>query len=346
MNKKYLDLQTQFTFPAHWGKLDVFSEELNLESLSLNMVGLSLPEGSVPLALGSAVAPNEIPWERAYFELLERGYLLEAERQTLTRQISQLPLLNNKGEQISFADASSVFPSTKGEQPWQFSKSNGVAIHSELPKAMKNAAFELFERDRILRFWYSRRAPQITKELTKNMPTFLNDHYEVKTFIFEEPQDLKYGISVIGIFGFPKNLSNPLLMGFGANETRALAAEKALSEVYQRLAFLWEEPTLDQLPYPAPTPQYHLDYYHSPIAWPYLHDWLNGNLTSMELGFREPMWTDLTFADLMAANSEKNKNKLFLVKAIAEPSIPLTFGSGNPKLPLPIVGQNAIHPIA
>lgn len=173
-------------------------------------------------------------------------------------------------------------------------------------------------------------------------PRALLEKYGLEVYLFGDDHDLQQGLAVVGIFGFPLSDGLPLLMGFGARSHLFEACEKARAEVYQRLAFMFDEPLLAELPSPSPSPTYHLDYYHCPLSWPYLKDWLHGKLTPIEILSTAPQWSDLSFARLMS----DQKKGLYLIKAISDKALPLTFGCGNPQVNIRMNEQQATHPIA
>jgi hypothetical protein len=339
-----MQLQKEYPLPENWGKPEVFTESLSIGSLDLKMVGLSLASKTEIQATGSAVSPDFYPWDRAYFELLERAALLEIETKAPNESSNYLHIYNHMGSQISYAKFDSVFGQNLVQKNWRYSKSNGVAVHLNIREAIKNAGWELIERDRVLRFWYSKRSPKLISNLQSVIPKEIFEHYEINAYSFQEPSDAAENIWVVGIFGFPKYISEaPLIMGFGAGETQALALNKSIGETYQRLAFLWGEEKPTQLPKMLPCPGFHLEYYHCPASWAFLKDWLNGNLNSIILDFQPTHWRDLFFAHFTFLNKT---SQIHLVKTISNTNIPLTFGNFNPKILFPLLGQSAIHPIA
>lgn len=344
MNSRLNQLLKEYPFPQNWGKPEVFTENLPLGNLNLKMVGLSLDSKSEIQATGSAASPHSYPWDQAYFELLERAALLELDANVRIKSENYIPIYNHKGTQISYAKINSVFGQNIEHENWRYSKSNGVAVHLSLNQAIDNAGWELLERDRVLRFWYSKRQPQLILNWQAKIPNEISEQYEINAYSFQEPNDTNDSIWVVGIFGFPKFISDaPLVMGFGASKSQDLALDKAIGETYQRLAFLWGEEKLTELPKAKACPGFHLDYYHSPSSWPYLKDWLNGCLDSVKLDFSPATWNDLFFAHFTFLDQSA---QVHLIKTISNSNIPLTFGNYNPKILFPLPGQSAIHPIA
>jgi hypothetical protein len=343
MNSKLENLSKKFPLPKAWGAIQIFEDSLNIGNINLKMIGMNLGDGAEFQVTGSAVELESAPWERAYFELLERGLLLEAEKIASQSSLYYLSVFNASEVCMGTVNGIRVFKKDIINEKWKYSKSNGVAIQIGFRAASLSAGWELLERDRILRFWYSRRAPKLISDWQTVLPIELLNNFEINAYLFSEFDDDEQGIFVIGIFGFPKTQDTPFIMGLGAGASQAEALKKAITELYQRLAFLWGEPLPDKTPEFTINPQYHLDYYSFPSSWPYLKDWLNGKLTPRQLNFRHPNWKDLFFVklDLPEISSE-----IHLIKAISNHNIPLTFGIGNPKIAFEVEDQEAIHPIA
>ncbi len=295
-------------------------------------------------ATGSAAEPNTYPWERAYFELFERAALLDIEETAMSTPTMLFPLYNHIGKQVSYVNGETAFNQNLHSEEWRFSKSNGVAVQLSLTGAIKNAGWELLERDRVLRFWYSKRAPRLIPDWQTMIAKEVYDQYEINAYAFQEADDIENEIWVVGVFGFPKVDSElPFVMGLGAGGNQELALNKAISETYQRLAFLWGEQKAETLPEAKPAPDFHLEYYHSPASWLYIQDWLNGSLDSHLLDFPPTLWSDIFFVH---SELSGQASQVYIVKAISSTNIPLTFGVSNPKISFPLVGQAAVHPIA
>jgi hypothetical protein len=343
MNSTYENLIKKYPLPPKWGEPKVFEDSLNVANLNLKMIGISIEDNPEILLTGSAVELGSSPWERAYFELLERGYLIEAEKTAKTKEFYNLPVYNSSEACLGSVNGIRLFRLDPINERWRYSKSNGVAIQLGFWPAAQSAGWELLERDRFLRFWYSRRSPTLISRWQDLLTNELMAAYEVNAYSFAEPSDTDQGINVVGIFGFPKSEITPFIMGLGAGATQEIALKKAMVELYQKLAFLWGESIPDQIPLFNTNPQYHLDYYSCPKSWPYLKNWLNGNLISRDLNFRAPSWQDIFFVKL---DLPSELNGIYLIKAISNHNIPLTFGIGNPKIPFAVEGQEAIHPIA
>src|SRR5262249_46891847 len=147
---------------------------------------------------------------------------------------------------------------------------------------------------------------------------------------------------------FPRSASgsDPLVYGFAARDTVADAVAAAGSECLQRLGFLFDEPLPDSPPSPAPTPDFHQDYFLFPGHHQKLRGWLRGDHLAYRgcLGLgrsdapEEPLYADITPPSL--------EGRLFVAKALSRSHVPLAFGLGHPMLSSAAPPEFAVHPIA
>lgn len=352
-------LEQQFPIPRHWGSLRGQHDRMALtecppgSELEIQQVGLWIEEGLYPGITGSAAEMSQGKGqlssravERAFFELLERGFLLDAEALCKKSDGLMLDYFNERGETLGTQACRAIlFPEAGPDFEGVYSKSNGVAIHTSFASALGNSAYELLERDRILRFWFSRKRPQ---EIPAKLPTALAalaDRYQFHAFLFNSGKDIDQQIAVVGIFGFPRGQKDPLLMGFGGAAKVNVAVSKATNEVLQRLISLKDEPLSTDWPEPSATPLYHLEYYQVPEAWNYLKQWLGGELKELPIALPVPRWRDLQFFKLPLLDLP-NKESLFLIKARSDLAFDLTFGKGHPKIDAAMSAQIPLHPIA
>src|SRR4051794_31105714 len=116
LNRGLIDLTEKYPLPKGWALGEVFQETLEIGALRLNLLGLIGQSQELGEAVASAVSPvgspagspNDVPYLRAYFELLERISVL-------------------KHEEDTHKDISS---DEKPDSCWRYSKSNGIAAHS------------------------------------------------------------------------------------------------------------------------------------------------------------------------------------------------------------------------
>lgn len=357
MKQRLERLQREFPYPDHWGRLQMLESQVVFDEgaptpAGIHHVGVWFENDQEPHRVGSAATllgaePQcEALIDRAYFEALERGYWLDFETAALQDPEQQGLLLDHQGHALGSTSWKNWAPRPPPRDAlWRASKSNGLAIHTHLQQAIDNAGFELLERDRLLRFWFAGKQPLLIDIEPEALPRALLPHYEIQAYLFDLGHDRAQGLAVVGVFGFPREARRPLLLGFGAGPTPTAATQKALKEIYQRYAALWEEPLLQELPPLAPTPLYHLDYYHCPLSWPYLRKWLDGSLRERDLDLQPPQWSDLSFVQWARIPTAQGGD-LFLVKATAANAFELTFGGGHPKLPPSFGPELPAHPIA
>ncbi len=306
----------QVVLPNGWTLQDKLNQTIQVHDLSIHVSGLTAADETGMTVTGSAADDTTAPWERGYFELLERIAIAE-------------DLKKNRDT------------SSKSEY-WRPSKSNGVAIGNSIESAQINARLEAYERHVLLDFWYNQWAPEnITNEF-KESSQFLQLSYDLGIYKFSYPE--AGAPSVIGYFAIPKNENLPLLMGFGCHQEIQIAYKKARGELLQRLGFLWGEPLPQAEPLFAPNAQFHLEYYLFVPNHGVLRKWLNGNSyrprhTKHGVNFDSSLWQ---FSELHLQDLNKN---MFVYRAKHPDCYNLTFGLAHPSF----VGVNTeirIHPFA
>lgn len=341
-------LLARYPLPPGWSTPDVFRDELNLPGLRIRMIGLVSNRDDSQEATASAVSGDgEDPILRAYFELLERTSLLELGGIRPQRAGTTVPVLNGEGQVIDHVPIAEVSPWHRGELSWQYSRSNGVAAHVSFEEAARASRLELIERDRVLRYWYSGKRPE-PLSLEQGSFAALDANYQVEAYRFSGDAD----VEVVGVFCFPRSGEVPATplgprwaCGFGAGGTLTEAKGRALRETFQRLAFLWDSTGLpeDDVPDSGVTPDFHMDFFESPANLRRLRDWLEqgrGALGEVSAkGDGAVRYADITPTSL--------RGKAFVLRAISESMIPLTFGIGNPVVrACSAPGPDWVHPIA
>jgi hypothetical protein len=301
-----------------WRKPEVFIENATLLGQTSQAIGITVESDSGKIAFASAAGTfSPLILKRAYFELIERTSILEAQ------------------------ESSQIFFNEDLSAPWSYSRSNGVATHVDINEAKHSATFEILERDAILRSWYSKTRPlQVTfSELGMEPP---DPSHEVDIRIVRFPQTC----IVLGVFGFPKKDKLPLFFGFAAGNNLKEVFQHAWDEAMQRLIFTADGPFPNALPQCQSTPDYHLDYYLYPPSSQLIRDWLEGpkreGITAGPPRFdKKP--SQFSFLDL---TPQHLKNRLWVLKGCSEEHLPLVFGNWTP----PLKEYKAIdiipHPIA
>ena len=342
--KKLLD-----TYPLspRWSSPELFLEEVKIEKMRISCAGLVSQEASGIAVTGSAAARSEVPLIRSYFELIERTSIVEAEESGL----QMIPLRDIAGKPKEEVPRSIVFPKSPNPESWVYARSNGVAAHIQWHLACRSAAEEMIERDHLLRSWYGQIRPEpIPRSATPAHPE-LEQSYEFMGYHFAEPppkSDTGFALmtSVVGVFGFPRRPGIPMIYGFAARSTETEALNAADRECVQRLSFLWGEELPAALPEFAPTGDYHQEAFLAPDGSARLRDWLRGD----HQRYIEPQGAKagllprtIFFVDLTPPHL---CGKLFVVKAVSQAYLPLTFGYCQVGAMAGLPRELLIHPVA
>lgn len=347
VKQKLKKLLVQYPLSDEWSRPEIYSEEFKFNELTLNLVGLSTFNKNDTLVTSSATAIRSFPIERAFFELIERTSIIEAEN----KKNSIFQSYKKNGQMVASKTHKEVFLSESNPEVSQYSKSNGVAVQLTQEKAIQNSLNELVERDKIIRSWFGENKP------LKIIPIFnyyekikkeLNKDYTISSYIFKSPltEQTTYldKINVVGTFGFPKDENRPLLLGFGASENLQMAITHSLDECLQRLGFLWDESISPVLPEFSPSALYHQEYFLRKEGIEKIKKWLKGQHAHGQFNksiFQED--NDLvTFIDI---TPEHLTDKLKVMKAQSGHHVPLIFGKGYADF-FPESAENLfIHPI-
>jgi hypothetical protein len=308
-------LLNQYPLSERWKSPELFQDELAIGDLKIQRVGVFTQDTNDQLITGSAVAIGEVPLQRAYFELLERMSNFDAE----------------KGSD------------SNAQARWKFSKSNGVAAHTDLSRAMQFAHMEILERDHLLRSWLGALAPEKISVESPAIPQTLWSEYEFEAYQLSARDSFW---KTIGVFGFPKGNLLPNVYGFSTRHSAGLAIQKAASECLQSLAFLYDEEILPELPEFRPSPDYHQALFTRPEARVLLRKWLAGEFTQREapeiVKKRSPDADLPTFSDLTPSHL---KSRLHVVRAHVADAIPLFFGRFS-DFGVKVEEDQQFHPLA
>jgi hypothetical protein len=331
-------LYERHPLPPGWQRPEAFVDQLTIGRSTVLMCGLQARHENGGEVVGSAAGVEPPVSARAYFELVERATTVSA---ALRRgPWLTLPRANIASRRLSHE---SVFPKSYEPTRWQYSRSNGVAVHPIEFEACRRAALELLERDAVLRSWFGGEAPvrlQAASQLEELLP-----NYEVALWSFparpiaidseEEP------VSVVGCFAFPTTTELATSIGFAAGSNQEDAIKRAVGECLQRLAFLWGEP-IESDPACAPNPNFHQEYYLHSSRIETLRRWLDGahceNSSTAPAGRIECDFVDLE-------QDAERSSGLHVIKAISKDAFPLVFGDVGRALNKR-VREGPPHPIA
>ena len=299
------------------------------------------------IVVGSAACTTSDPSSRATYELIERIHLIQSSREEATFRIRSRSG-NTSGKLIT---ADQLFPTSSNPSLWQYSKSNGVALHNNWYNACESALFELIERHIFLSAWFGDRSIIASDEKIGRPIQKLHDIYTTRAISFgcqtvsiEESPDCT--VHCQGIFLLPKTSEHPFVFGLGAHSNAQKALEKAEKEALARLGFLWQEIPSSSIPSFSPTPMYHQEYYLVPKHLEIIKQWLDGpkNSTRNPQQSEKPLFVN--FADLGRPNTAEEYR---IARAYSSEVIPLVFG----RYPFEAFhaniddkGQTFLHPVA
>lgn len=304
-------------FPFLTEPVEVFKDEFQALGVQAYLLGLSANQKGLSV-FSSAADFHSFPTTRAYFELIERYAVLSS-------------LTNSE-------DGSSG--------SWVFSKSSGVAAHTQRSLAEKSALFELMERDRVLRYWFLQIQPTLVHATRGDVPASFLKEYDFFSFSFP-CLEKESGVEVVGSFAFPFEPKNPFFYGFGAADSLEQALQKSKREAFQRFGFLYGEEIPEQLPELSLSPHYQQEYYLTRQGQNAISRWIFGESEFLGHGFIEKAALsekNIQFEDLTPLSLQQ---KVFVVRAHSSDALRLTFGQGHPDVRfLNGPSQLWIHPIA
>jgi hypothetical protein len=333
------ELKETFPLGDRWSEPQVFEEVVSIGGVEITLAGLAAESTDGETVTGSAADIAEIPLPRAYFELLERASVVGLGRE----RRGGWPVRDLDGASHGAVASTVLAPQSPDPTRWKYARSNGVALSSSWGDACRRSLWELIERDRILRSWYGAIKPTRLAMEPGTIPHALRELYAFDAYSFDDPQDSQ--IHVVGVFGFPRADSAPLLYGFGARPARAEALSVASRECVQRLGFLWGEAIPASTPEFEPTPDFHQELFLCPSNHAVLRAWLDGEHGVATPKLRPPADASMPrlFADI---TPPELATKLFVAKAIPQEEWPLVFGSGHPWIEDELPEDLRVHPIA
>lgn len=328
----------KFRLPDGWSTPEVIEDVITVDDLVIHRAGVSAkgPDGAE--VCGSAADPGGPALDRACFELLERVSTVEA----LRDRAMSYSLLNEEGRAIASWSATDLFPESDASERWRYARSNGVAIHAGWQAACRRALWELAERDRVIRAWHGALAPvAIHLDLAGSPLARVRTHdWRVYSFPEDQPGAFSTGIDVVGVFGFPKSDDVPFVLGLAGRREVKDAANAAMAEAVQLLAFLWGEPPPEELS-SQPGPMQHLDRYQLRGAHSLVRRWLEGGHRCYGPG-RSSSYTN-GFVGFVDLTPPWLPDGLRVAKAVCRQAAPLVFGESPFAEHLP--PELRLHPI-
>jgi hypothetical protein len=322
-----------------WMMIDTCVDTITVgHNLKIALAGFTARNEVGQIVAGSAGSINENPELRARFELLERMRVADAFINPNEFLLSKIDL---DGSKLGWSSAFICFHSSPRPSLWTYARSNGFSLHTHFGLAVNNAAFELIERELILRSWAGKGVPQqIEDRQLMDGLQGLSELYKIDAYSFGSLGWKEAGkeVFVRGFFLFPLVKDIPLCYGFGASDNKEQALMKAKDECLQRLGFLWGEEIPKQEPEFAPNPQYHQEYYLYPEHHKKLKNWLLGKRTvSVKAGLEQ--------ISIQLYKFDRNNEPTHLVYATSEQVLPLAFGKATDLYGDLFDEDSLIHPV-
>jgi hypothetical protein len=319
--RRLSELQSVYGLPEGCELRETFFQRTVVAKLELFMVGLVANAGDQINVTGAAADEQGFPVDRAFFELIERLSIFLARN-----RVQPLPVRDLRGVPKGERASARVFPLDRRPELLRTSLSNGVALHASWPEACEAALCELIERDRVLRSFAGEWKPAAVEFPDSKLARSLHGEYSVEAYTFG-PKRGRLAHVTTGLFLLPKQSRAPLAYGFGAAKDSDAALSGARREALQRLAFLWGEELPSEPPAPAPTPDYHQEYYLYPPHHAVLRDWLSGKKRhARKRAAPKPLLETqpVAFVDLQPAGLRR---ELAVAKAISPRASRLRFGA-------------------
>ncbi len=338
------DVRGACSLPQGWAPPIEFAEAVDLSGSRIALSGFSAVGPRGERVTGSAAGlegEGAAPSTRSYCELLERVSVISA----LNASGDEIALLDRDGARVGWARRSDVFPASDRPERWRPSLSNGVALHTSWREACDRAAYEVVERDRVLRSWYGESRP-IRRALPLHaIPEGLRRLAGWSAYEIPPAAGAVGGSTAVAlVMGAPFDDATPLAYGFAARGATDRAIGAAAQEAVQRFSFLFGEAIPVEPPPHSPTPDYHQEFYLHPPARRLLAEWLDGagepprSAPSAESGATtSPLFVDLTPTHL--------RGSIFVAKALWPEAEPLVFGDPAPHRAR-AAAERRVHPIA
>lgn len=347
MSDELSKLEKRYPLSDQWKLEEPFEDTLTIGRTCIRMFGVTARNRNKQVVTGSAADIDSLPTARAYFELLERASVLEAEG----RQQDRFCAFSRLSNEFRVVSRDRVFLDSYNTEILSYSKSNGVALYTDVNIAAGRALAELIERDRILRSWFGGIAPSPCHPSLLELWSAhqdLNKYFDLECYFFNDSSD-RSGMKVAAVFGFPLNDELPFVFGLGSDLDETISISRAMTEFIQRMAFLWGE-SINGQPLFSPTPGFHQEYFLSRGSCLALRKWLSGEHQRQEMvALLQSKWMtdheEVLYVDLTPKHLSKT---LHVIKALSHVRIPLIFGDGYRALSLfgSIPASYAIHPVA
>lgn len=348
------ELLRRAPLPEAWRLAERFIERSHIGRLELQLVGVvgelraEIEQGTATTrqVTGSAAGDHaDITATRAYFELLERASVVEAQRLGEPLEVCDLQRLSTRRLEPKALIGEDLAPTQRR------SYSNGVACAQDWASACQSAWHELIERDALLRSWYG----QLRFQPCEGAEPWLGPFELAGAYYRAQSYWLAHcGAVVAFVVAWPLEQPQlpapatgvPLVYGSAARGTLTEAQQAASRECAQRLGFLWGEPLPQEVPELAADPAYHQECFLVAGAASRLRAWLQGEHANFGVDVDSPPTqasiAQAHFVDLTPASA---RERYVVVKAEHGALLPLVFGKGHPHCrDLPQALE--VHPVA
>src|SRR5689334_16300436 len=121
--------------PEGWSVPDIVDDTIVADGISLARSGMSTRNAHGQEVTGAAADADEVPTARGAFELLERVCTIEALRGDATT----FELRDVAGRHVGAIAHGDAFPESEEPTEWQYSRSNGIALHETWERAANRA---------------------------------------------------------------------------------------------------------------------------------------------------------------------------------------------------------------
>lgn len=321
----------------NWSISDSFSDQVKIdESSKIYLYGFVAQHEDFGEAYGSSGSLEDDNGIGAWFELIERISLVEKIKADSSTTYSSYLFDGNPSKSYLQKE---LFPKSPSKD-FEFAKSNGVATHTDIIEARSRTAFELIERERIIKSWYLKAPPKcldISNEFSKG---FVDRFQFIEGDFGSSDVDGLGSIYTSGVFLFPKKKENIAIYGFGAGLSNSDAKAKAAREAIQRLGFLWEEEPLDSAPSFSPSPSYHQEYFLQKNQEKYLKEWISLE-HNKPINLPKASKIVIDYVDLTLENFIDS----YTVRAYCSDLMPLVFGKWYHNK-FEVSDSKLIHPVA
>ena len=309
----------------NWEVSDSFVGEVDILGRKISLSGIEATSNEGIAVVGSAASISKSPFDRSFYELIERITIIEGLKKG---PHSIFPLRDLKGNLIREVDGEKTFgvDSFTKNDSYQLSKSNGIALHDSWEDACYSAGAELVERHHILASWFGQTNVEKLDFKPDRDLSFLESHYNIDCYKLGESKVTTFSESMVTAMVYLKPKAEysdkiPCVYSFSCKSDLADALTGATKEILQRIGFLWNEDLPNNPIEMMPNAHFHGDFYLVKENQKYLDMWLANSFFKGDSSFAERE-IRLEFIDI----SDSTVSEYKVAKAISKDTIDLYFG--------------------